>query len=68
VAGLAHLVLNDEDSSANGFTARYHVANEPLLAVAYEHVYIGFDSDKFVGVRAGAQFSRRRSGVGGLRH
>jgi hypothetical protein len=41
VAGLAHLVLNDEDSSANGFTARYHVANEPLLAVAYEHVYIG---------------------------
>jgi hypothetical protein len=41
VAGLAHLVLNDEDSSASGFNARYHVADKPLLPVAYEPVYIG---------------------------
>jgi hypothetical protein len=41
VAGLAHLVLNDDDTSASGFNARYHVANKPLLSVAYEAVSIG---------------------------
>jgi hypothetical protein len=41
VAGVSWLVLNDEDSAASGFNARYHVANKPLLPVPYEPVYIG---------------------------
>ena len=41
VAGVNWLVLNDEDSSASGFNARYHVADKPLLPVAYEPIFIG---------------------------
>jgi len=42
VAGVAWLVLNDEDSAATtGFNARYHLAKQPLLPVFGESVYIG---------------------------
>jgi hypothetical protein len=33
--------MNDEDSTASGFNARYHVADKPLLPVPYEPIYIG---------------------------
>ena len=41
VADVSWLVLNDEDSSASGFNGRYHVADNLLVPVPYEPVYIG---------------------------
>jgi hypothetical protein len=42
VAGVTWLLLNDEDSAASArFNFRYHIANQPLLPVPYEAIYIG---------------------------
>lgn len=38
---MSWLLLNDEDSAASGFNARYYVAKKPLLSVAYEPIFIG---------------------------
>jgi hypothetical protein len=41
LAGLAHLVLNDDGIATSGFNSRFHIADKPIPPVPYEAIFIG---------------------------
>jgi hypothetical protein len=75
VAGLVHLVLNNEDGGSSGFNARFHISNQPILPAYGEPLFIGLTLTEPVasviaqGVGGSVQvLAALVSETGGLRH
>jgi hypothetical protein len=67
VAGISWLVLNDEDTAASGFNARYHIADKPILPVPYESIFIGLTLVEPSGECGRSKRGRLSSSISGIR-